>query len=91
MLAKAGSWGLPMAVRVPMASWAFAGAETAMATVTQVLAVRDQIAKNLPGFNPDGTALETAFQSATTQNDLDAVLDLAKQEARISAAKSRKL
>jgi hypothetical protein len=81
LLATTGTWGLPMAVRSAMASWDFAGAQTAMATVTQILTVRDQISKNLPGFKVDGSGLQTAYESAATQKDLDAVLVLANQEA----------
>ena len=85
LLEAAGSWKLPMAIRSPMASWDFASAQTAMDTATQILTVRDQIEKNLPGFSPDGTALQTSFEAATTRSDLDSVLDLAKQEADAAA------
>jgi hypothetical protein len=81
LAATAATWKMPLAVRTAMAEWDFAGAEIGLDSVKQILALRDQIAKNLPGFNPDGTALQTAFESAATQKDLDSVLDLAKQVA----------
>jgi hypothetical protein len=81
LLAAAGHWGLPLAVSNEMGDWNFSAAQTSMGTATEILALRDQIAKALPGFNPDGTALETQFEEAETQADLDAVLTVAQAEA----------
>jgi hypothetical protein len=81
LLAAAGHWGLPLAVSGEMGDWNFSAAQTSMGTATEILALRDQIAKTLPGFNPDGTALETQFEAAETQADLDAVLTVAQAEA----------
>jgi hypothetical protein len=81
LLTAAGHWGLPLAVQSSMVDWNFSTAQTEMATATQILALRDQIATTLRGFNPDGTALETQFESAKTQADLDAVLKVAQAEA----------
>lgn len=81
LLAAAGHWGLPLAVSSEMGDWNFSAAQTSMGTATEILALRDQIAKALPGFNPDGTALETQFEEAETQADLDAVLTVAQAEA----------
>lgn len=81
LLAAAGHWGLPLAVQSAMVDWSFSTAQTAMATATQILALRDQITTTLPGSNPDGTALETQFESAATQTDLDSVLKVAQAEA----------
>ena len=85
LVEAAGTWKLPLAVRSPMASWSFSTAQTAMDTSNQILALRPQIEKNLPGFSADGTALQAAFESATKQSDLDAVLVLAQQEVDAAA------
>jgi hypothetical protein len=93
LLDTAGLWKMPLAVRSPMASWNFPTAQTAMATVTQILTLRDQAGKNLPGLILDGTALQTQFETAQTQSDLAAVLTLAKNEADAAAkvAQARQL
>lgn len=76
---------MPLAVRNPMASWDFSAAPTAIGTATQILTLRDQAAKNLPGLSLDGTPLQTLFESASTQSDLTVVLDMAKNEADAAA------
>jgi len=89
LLGAAGKWGLPLAVRDAMVGWNFPTAEAAMKTATQILAERDQIAKALPGFSVDGTALEKMFENAKTTTDLDAVLTEAKAEAAAAATMSQ--
>ena len=80
-----GSWKMPLAIRRAMSWWEFPTAKTAMDTATQILTVRDQATKNLPGLSLDGTPLETMFESAKTQSDLDAALNLAKKVAAAAA------
>ncbi len=77
----AGTWKMPLAVRGPMASWDFSGAQTAMDTMAQILALRAEIQKNVSGLSLDGTPIQTQFEAAKTQADLDAVLALIKSEA----------
>jgi hypothetical protein len=85
LVAAAGGWKMPLAIRSPMATWDFQAAQTAMDTATQILTLRDQAAKNLPGLSLDGTTLQAMFESASTQSDLAAVLNLAKNEADAAA------
>jgi hypothetical protein len=77
----AQNWKLPLAVRAPMSTWDFAAADKAMTTASQILAMRDQIVAQLPGFSLDGTEIQKRFQSAATQADLDGVLSLTTREA----------
>ena len=77
----AGTWKMPLAVRGPMASWDFVSAQTAMDTVTQILTLRTAIQKKVSGLSLDGTPIQTQFEAAKTQADLDAVLALIKSEA----------
>ena len=81
LLDTAGSWNMPLAVRGPMASWDFVSAQTAMDTVTQILTLRTEIQENVSGLSLDGTPIQTQFEAAKTQADLDAVLALIKSEA----------
>jgi hypothetical protein len=81
----AGSWKMPLAVRNPMAAWDFPTAQTAMDAVNQILQLRDQIQKSVPGVNLDGTSIQTQFQAASTEADLDALLTLTKKEADAAA------
>jgi hypothetical protein len=74
-------WKMPLAVRGPMSTWDFAAAQKAMATETQILALRDQIQTSLPGLSLDGSPIQTKFEAAATQTDLDALLVLTKKEA----------
>ncbi len=85
----ADNWKLPLAVRAPMASWDFAGAEKAMATSSEILGVRDGIEKLLSGFSLDGTSIQQAFEGATGQTDLDSLLTLIKKEADAAGAIDR--
>ena len=81
LLATAGTWKMPLAVRSPMASWDFVTAQAAMDTVTQILALRAQIEKDVSGVSLDGTPIQTQFEAAKTQADLAAVLTLIQSEA----------
>ena len=81
LLATAGTWTMPLAVRDPMASWDFVTAQTAMDTVTQILTLRAQVEKDVSGLTLDGTPIQTQFEAAQTQADLDAVLALIQSEA----------
>jgi hypothetical protein len=91
--AAAGKWKMPLAVRSPMASWKFVVATDAMTTASQIIALRDQTTKNLPGFSLDGGPIQTQFENAATQADLTSVADLIKKEADAAAkvAKARSL
>ncbi len=81
-LAKsAGTWKLPVAITRPMAEWDFGTARTRIATATQIIAARDQAIKNIPDLTLDETPLQTQFESAKTQADLEALLALTKSEA----------
>jgi hypothetical protein len=77
----ARNWKLPLAVRGPMSTWDFTAANKAMTTASQILAMRDQIVAQLPGFSLDGTEIQKRFQSAGTQADLDNALALTRREA----------
>ena len=81
LVAAAGIWTLPLAVRGPMGAWDFAAAQIAMDTATQILTMLAGAAKDVPDLSLDGTPLQTMFESARTQSDLAAVLTLAKSEA----------
>jgi hypothetical protein len=80
-----GIWRLPLAVRGPMASWDFTNARTAINTATQIVTLRDQSTKLLPGFSPDGTPFQTMFESARTQSELESALALARDEVAAAA------
>jgi hypothetical protein len=81
LIATARGWKLPLAVRGPMAVWDFTTADKEMAVATQILALREQIAKTLPGFSLDATAIQKQFESAVTPSDMDGLLALTKKEA----------
>ena len=85
VIAEAGTWKLPYAVRAPMASWDFGTAQTAMSTVEQILKLRDQVRRSLPDLSLDGTSLQDSFQTAQSQRDLDDLLVLMRKEASASA------
>jgi hypothetical protein len=85
LLDAANAWKLPLAIRNPMASWDFSGAQRAMDVATQIIILRDQTQKGVSGFSLDGTPIQTQFQAATTQADLDAVLALTKKEVDAAA------
>ncbi len=85
LLDAAGGWKLPLAVRGPMASWTFSTAETAMVTATQILALRDQVQKGGGDLSLDKTPIQTQFEAAKTQTDLDTLLALTKKEADAAA------
>ncbi|MGD0020073.1 MAG: hypothetical protein ABSD62_12530 [Candidatus Limnocylindrales bacterium] len=85
LLDAAGGWKLPLAIRSPMASWSFDTAQTAMDAATQILTLRDQVQKNGAGLTLDGTPIQTQFEGAKTQADLDALLALTKKEADAAA------
>ncbi len=89
LVTAANSWKLPPAVRAPMAGWDFAAAQTAMATVTEILGVRDAAEKVLSGLSLDGTAIQQAFEDATGQADLDRLLALIKKEASAAGVVDR--
>lgn len=78
-------WKMPVAVRGPMSTWDFAAAQKAMATETQILGLRDKIQASLPGLSLDGSPIQTKFEAAATQADLDALLVLTKKEADAAA------
>jgi hypothetical protein len=81
LAAKAGKWMLPLAIRGPMSSWEFLSAQAAMTTAGQILDIRNEIESRLSGFSLDGTDIQTRFQAAATQGDLDSLLDLIKRES----------
>jgi hypothetical protein len=81
LLAAARGWKLPLAIRGPMAAWDFSAADKEMAVATQILALREQIAKTLPGFSLDATAIQKQFESAVTPSDMDGLLALTRKEA----------
>lgn len=81
LAARAGAWKMPAAVRDPMAGWDFPKAQAAMATTRQILDLRDQLHRQVPGVSLDGSDLRTGFESAATQTDLDKVFGLIKQLA----------
>lgn len=81
LLASAKGWKMPLAVRSPMASWNFDGAETALASVRKILDLRDRIQSDFPDLKFDGTTIQAKFESASSQKDLDAVLALTQKEA----------
>jgi hypothetical protein len=76
LVVQAGKWTLPLAVREPMSNWDFATARTEMDKTAAVLDLRASIRKALPSFSMDGTQIQTLFESATTQADLDALSSL---------------
>ena len=85
LLDTAGGWKLPLAVRSPMAAWSFTTAETAMVTATQILALRDKVQKGGGGLSLDKTPIQSRFEAARTQADLDTLLALTKKEADAAA------
>ena len=84
--AKAGTWKLPPVVREPMSKWDFPSAQAEMAGTRTILDLRDLIEKQLPSFSLDGTDIQTRFESAATQADLD---DLAALMRKVSDASAK--
>ncbi|HEX7492111.1 MAG TPA: hypothetical protein VF337_10460 [Candidatus Limnocylindrales bacterium] len=85
LIATAGGWNLPVAVRESMAAWDFPAADKEMAVAGQILALRDQIARTLPSLSLDGTAIEKQFEAAATAADLDDLLTLTKKAVDAAA------
>jgi hypothetical protein len=85
----AGTWKLPLAIRALMTNWAFPAAQTAMATAREILDQRDAIARELPDLVLDGTSIQTAFEDAAGQTDLDNLLALITREADAAARVAR--
>ncbi len=81
LASTARNWKLPLAIREPMANWEFDSAQSAMAAARQIIDSRDSIGKLIPNLSLDGTTLQTQFETATTQADLDNLLSLIKKEA----------
>jgi hypothetical protein len=81
---RAGEWKLPPAVRDPMSGWDFPAAEAAVAKVGAILDLRDQVGKVVPGFSLDGTRVQTLFESASTQADLDNLTALIQKVSQAS-------
>lgn len=77
----AKGWALPLAVRSPMAKWEFDTAEAAMASAGEILDLREQIHQDVPGLKLDGTKIQSKFEDASSQADLDALLALTQEEA----------
>ncbi len=86
---SAGKWKMPLAIRGPMSNWDFDAARTAMATAGEIVDVRDAIEQQLAGFSLDGTDIQKRFESAATQEDLDSLLSLIKQESGAAASVDR--
>jgi hypothetical protein len=78
---KAGTWSTPRVIRGSMRSWDFAAAQVAMTTATQILDLRDAVAKTIPGFWPSGGSIEIAFETAETQAELADVASLMQKMA----------
>lgn len=89
LVAAAGTWKMPFAVRYAMASWDFTSATTAMTTAAQILDLRKQVGESVDGLSLDGTAIQTQFEQARSQADLDALLTLAQKEADAAAKYAR--
>jgi hypothetical protein len=81
LVASAGTWKMPLALRSPMAGWDFPTAQKAMDSIAEILSLRDQAETTMSDLELDGTVLQAQFEAAKTQADLDAVLALAKKEA----------
>ena len=74
LITTAGSWSIAPAIREPMQSWDFASAEAAMTTAGEVLDVRGSVEKTIPSYSPNGSTVQKDFETAATQDDLDALL-----------------
>jgi hypothetical protein len=85
----AKNWKLPLAIREPMADWEFESAQAAMTTAKEIIDARDSIGKLIPDLSLDGTALQTQFEAATTQADVDNLLSLIQKEAEAAARVDR--
>jgi hypothetical protein len=72
-----------------MNGWDFPAAEAAMAKVGTILDLRDQVGKTLPGFSLDGTQIQTLFETASTQADLDSLASLLKKVSDASGKVAR--
>jgi hypothetical protein len=78
---QAGAWKMPLVVRNAMESWSYSAADQLMKTVGEVLDTRDSIAGLLPNVTIDFAAMEDAFASAKTADDLATLLEQVKAEA----------
>jgi hypothetical protein len=70
---RAGSWSIAPAIRAPLQSWDFAAAEAAMTTAGEILDVRDAVEKTIPSYSPNGSAVQTGFETAAIQDDLESL------------------
>jgi hypothetical protein len=89
LVAAAGTWAPPLAVRTAMAAWDFPGATTAMATTRQILELRDQIVSEASGLSLDGSPIQGQFEAAANQADLDALLTLMTKESEAAGKYAR--
>jgi len=83
--AKAGAWKQPLVIRASMAQWDFSSAQNAMATASRIIDARDEATSAVPGLSLIGTPLQSQFESASTMQELNAVLSLALSEADAAA------
>jgi hypothetical protein len=73
-------------IREPMSKWDFPSAQAEMAGTRTILDLRDLVRQQLPSFSLDGTDIQTRFESAATQADLD---DLAALMRKVSDAAAK--
>jgi hypothetical protein len=78
LVAAGGDWLPPLAIRRPMSQWSFDAALAGIETAKQLLALRDEIDRRSGalGVTPPGT-LETAYEAAASEADLDAARPIA--------------
>lgn len=69
---QAGGWGIPYAVRKPMADWDFTAATEMMATARAQLAFRTELAEVLPEAELD-SQVRSLFEAATSRAEIEAV------------------
>jgi len=84
LISRAAPWAVPVAIRDRLSAWDFPEAQLAIATASTAWEDVAQSDRLVPGANALAGPIRVQWESAQTQADLDAVLELAK--AQLAAA-----
>lgn len=79
-----GGWDVPIAVRQPLGRWDFKAATAAMETAEQLDAVHDE-SVDLVSDLSTSTTVESAYEAAVDDSDLEHALAIARDEAAAAA------
>ncbi|HJW21873.1 MAG TPA: hypothetical protein VJ506_05535, partial [Candidatus Limnocylindrales bacterium] len=86
LVAELGDWTMPQAVLLPMSTWGFGVAESAMSQVEAILASVAAADAALPGLDAANGPVRAQFEKARSVDDLKAAAALAADQAAAAKA-----